>query len=129
MVGKWRISQTIAVLGMLFASIAFGLIECAKLNPPTPQLLKGIAASELDSHLKKQFPIGTPASLLQQSLLSQGFHLIESWPDTPSIKRAVFEQTGGGLFRPFPATAFVAWKEDGEGNLVWTEMTVVYTGP
>ena len=123
------------------------------LTPPTPPLLENARAAggwwsggcppkdefekaseeakspEVEDRLRMQFPPGTPANLLRSALLLQGFSFIDDCPNDLSIKRATFQQNGGGFFGPYPAFAIVAWKIDGEDRIIWTKGTVAYTGP
>lgn len=132
------------------------LILFAKpLDPPTPPILEGATAGggrdsggcppqpdavsmtkldeaaspEVRNRLAHQFPPGTPERVLETTLAKQGFITAKACESDPSIHRATFSQRGGGFWGPYPAFAWVAWKVDAEGKVVWTKANVAYTGP
>ncbi len=91
------------------------------------QLNKG--SSDVEGRLARLFPPGTPEQDLVLALQQQGFRLSAPCESDTQIHRAVFNQSGGGLFGPFPVFADVVWKVDELGHIVWTKAFVAYTGP
>jgi hypothetical protein len=136
---------------LVVAGVAvIGYRAVPRVTPPTPPLLKDATASggwwsegcsrygaehpsdearspEVETRLKRQFPPGTAAALLEQSLISQGFVHSENCANDASIRRATFRQEGSGLI-VYTAFAVVAWKVDNQGKIVWTKAMVAYTG-
>lgn len=127
------------------------------LSPPTPPLLEGAEARggwwnggcaddpelakfdrtstealspTIQWRLSHEFPPGTPEALLRRSIQNQGFTM-DAAPcrDDRSIRLAVFVQSGGGFFGPYPAVAQIAWKVDAQGKIVWAKGNIGYTGP
>jgi hypothetical protein len=130
---------------------------CATLNPQTPPLLRGVttghggwasggcpptanfeynlerigqeaSSPELAKRLSDKFPAGTSSKALIAYLSSQGFASIAACQNDGSIFRMSFNQSGGSPLGPFPMLAVVAWKEDGQGRIVWTKGQVSFTG-
>jgi hypothetical protein len=64
--------------------------------------------------LNRQFPVGSPASALEQELARQGFK-VEVCSSDPTIKTAVYswDENWGGQ-------GLIAFKSDGNGRLVWS---------
>jgi hypothetical protein len=134
-----------------FYWVVFG--PATRVDPPTPPLLQDATATggwssggcpptyefektadeskspEIVSRLKAQYPPGTPSKVLVDALLAQHFTVIARCSNDASIKRAIFRQTGGGFFGPYPAFANVAWKVDANDRIVWTKAAISYTGP
>ena len=146
----------VAALGyVVWVSHIWLIIFTTPLDPPTPPILEratagggwdsagcppqpfevsmarsGKAAStEVESRLAHQFPPGTPEHALGASLAKQGFRPEKACDNDPSIHRATFSQRGGGFWGPYPAFAWVAWKVDANGQIVWTKANVAFTGP
>lgn len=84
---------------------------------------------ELMARLSGQFPVGSPASRLEQNLKQQGFIVRRPCNEIPTIRVGEFRQSGGGLDGPYPIWAQVAWKQDATGKIMWTKGTVAFTGP
>jgi len=78
--------------------------------------------------LAAKFPAGSSSQALIAYLSRQGFGGKTACPNDGSIFRMLFNQSGGGVFGPFPMLAVVAWKEDGQGRIVWTKGQVLFTG-
>jgi hypothetical protein len=135
-------------------STAAALAACAEpLRPATPPLLLNATASsgwaggcpphanelafakpeahalQVEARLARDFPVGTPEQALVAALTRQGFKPDAACDNDPTIHRAMFYQTGGGFFGPYPAMANIAWKVDSEGRIVWTKANLMYTGP
>jgi hypothetical protein len=136
------------------ASTSATLAACAeRLTPTTPPLLQGAVASsgwaggcppyaselafsspeahavQVEARLARDFPAGTPEQALRTALTGQGFKPEASCDNDPTIHRARFFQSGGGLFGPYPALANVAWKVDADGRIIWTKADLMYVGP
>ncbi len=134
---------------------AFVLIACVasldaqftRAKPPLPPLLRGLTAggawpcpgvgdapktsnpTEFDKRLAHEFPSGSRESSLLGTLAALGFQ-----PSSPpcgkdaSIRMSRFTQSGGGGLS-FPMTAFVFWKVDRHGDVLWVTGDVGFTGP
>jgi len=147
--------RTSIVWAALVSVAAASLMACSvRLTPATPPLLQGadvvgswdshgcpahandLSAKYTEAHsprmeerLARDFPAGTPESVLVVSLTRQGFKPEAACDNDGSIHRASFNQSGGGLFGPYPALSEVAWKVDSRGRIVWTKADVMYIGP
>lgn len=121
------------------------------LKPPTPPLLEGATAQnhggrelgcpppdpfgtrshspEVEQRLAKGFPPGTLEDRLVAALRQQGFRIEGPCETDASVRRAIFTQSGGGFYGPYPAMSEVTWKVDGAGRIVWAGGWVAYTGP
>lgn len=84
---------------------------------------------ELTERLASCFPTGSDASRLESALQEEGFKLIAPCENDPTIHRAVFRQTGGGFFGPYPIDATVAWKVSDTQQIVWTKGHVWFIAP
>jgi hypothetical protein len=80
---------------------------------------------QLNQRLAQSFPPGSSERGLSDTLSAQGFELLQSCKNDPSIRVAEFSQHGGGFFSP-PIVANVFWKADEAGNIVWTKGFVRY---
>ena len=103
------------------------LFPAGKLVPETPPLLKG-GLAPLKAHLEQEFPPGSSARKLEETLRNQGFGAVEERQAYPMIRAAAFMQPGGGLRGPYPMVAVVKWQQDQEGRIVWTEAHIGYRG-
>lgn len=79
---------------------------------------------ELTERLQQEFPAGSSGGHLGEVLSQMGFSLLPPCNDDPSIGRAEFKQSGG----PYPLSAWVFWKVDDHGTIVWTKGVVRYIG-
>ena len=134
-----------------------GCAESDSLTPPTPPLLRNVSATggwwnagcpptdatearlyepseealspELTQRLTRQFPEGSDANRLVQTLKEQGFDFHSPCKGLPAIHLSEFRQSGGQLFGPYPIWAQVVWEQDDAGRIMWTKGTVAFTGP
>lgn len=97
----------------------------AELNEPSREAL----SPELMERLSTQFPAGSPARRLEQSLKEQGFSIKSPCDDLPAIRLGEFRQSGGGFYGPYPVWSQIAWEQDTAGKILWTKGTVAFTGP
>ena len=154
---KWFLlgGTVLAVLVGVYDVFALNLLSffvTTPLSPPTPTLLLnarstggwwdgGCPAGETDQtltegrspqiedSLRREFPPGSSQQALTRSLVTEGFKLDRPCDSDPSVLRATFQQSGGGLRGPYPAYATVAWKADRAGRLIWTKGNIEFTGP
>jgi hypothetical protein len=80
---------------------------------------------EITAKLRKDFPPGSPASVLSSELLRQGFVVADApCSKDPSIK-------GASINIPalVSTDAHIYWQADANGKLIWTAGRVWYTGP
>lgn len=97
----------------------------AELYKPADEAL----SPDLMDRLASQFPIGTSASHLAQSLKQQGFSFRHPCVGLSAIRLGEFRQTGGEFYGPYPIGAQVAWQQDAAGRILWAKGTVMFTGP
>jgi hypothetical protein len=143
---RWKVLSTLGAVGILSVSALFG---CSEAGPP---LLRHVTAGggwtgacppegaseaqlraslplaispELNQRLAQSFPPGTPEERLVKSLTEQGFKLLPSCRNNPSIRVAVFNGYAGGIFNTW---ASVYWKVDGASAIVWTKGFVQFDG-
>lgn len=83
---------------------------------------------EIVERLTRDFPPGSSAARLRESLLRQGFTLHEACSPDGRVSWAEFLQRGGDQVWAPPAFGTVHWREDGAGRLVWTTGDVVFSG-
>jgi hypothetical protein len=81
---------------------------------------------ELNEHLQRQFPPGTPEERLISALAEQRFEPPAPCWDDKTIRSARFYQQGGLL--AYDTRAEIFWKVDQANNLVWTKGFVFYVG-
>ena len=150
-----KLPSLIAALPVVAIVACFNLAACAAVRPPTPAILRGAEAAGgwdsggcpprpeemafakgpearsvgVEQRLIAAFPAGTPEPILINRLSQQGFSMGSACENAPSIHRAYFRQTGGGFYGPFPISAALAWKVDGNDRIVWFKAFVAYTGP
>ena len=143
-----------SVLLVVAALVTRGCSE--PLNPPTPELLKGVRgkggwwnggcpdrpedarirgntpearSSELEARLGERFPLGSDAANIGPALVQLGFKPEPPCGNDQSIQRATFRQSGGsGLTGPYPMFATIAWRADAAGKVEWFKANVAYTG-
>jgi hypothetical protein len=82
---------------------------------------------ELSDRLGRQFPLGSPASVLKEELSTDGFEAPTACEADPTIMSATFFQKGSGLL-PYDVNASVYWKVAGDGKIVWTKGFIFYQG-
>ena len=78
--------------------------------------------------LRRQFPTGSNASLLERRLRQEGFSFRLPCEGLPAIHLGEFRQSGGGLHGPYPMFAQIAWEQDDAGRIIWVKGTVSFTG-
>ena len=82
---------------------------------------------ELSDRLSRQFPPGSPASVLKEELSTDGFQAPSACEADPTIMGAAFFQKGGGWLA-YDVNASVYWQADGDGKIIWTKGVIFYTG-
>jgi hypothetical protein len=81
---------------------------------------------ELNQKLAAQFPPGSSADSLVQTLTAQGFKLTGSCQTDSTIHRAGFGgPTRGSIFETH---AVIYWKVEGGDTVVWTKGFVMFIG-
>jgi hypothetical protein len=140
---RWKVLSTLGILGV---ATLFG---CSEAGPP---LLRHVTARggwigacppevaseaqlqasqplaispELDKRLTQSFPPGTSEDRLVKPLTEQGFRLLPSCRNDPSIRVAAFDGYAGGIFNTW---ASVYWKVDSGSAIVWTKGFVAFDG-
>jgi hypothetical protein len=132
-------------------SAALALIACERPAPPLPPLLQGATTTggtfdpcgrggspgstpetaahspEIVERLRRDFPAGTSAARLRDSLSRQGF-TIRDCPLDRSVAWAEFRQHGGNGITAMAAMGTVFWKQDRAGRLVWTTGDIAFSG-
>jgi hypothetical protein len=132
----------------------FALAGCAANLSPLPPLLQGASSTggskflcqpqpvewggstpetashspEIVERLSRDFPPGTSASRLRESLLGQGFTIHEACSPDGRVSWAEFMQRGGHQMWAPAAFGTVHWKEDGAGRLIWTTGDIQFAG-
>ena len=80
---------------------------------------------ELNSRLRKQFPVGSDDVLIIDGLKQQGFRSFSVCASDKSVKEADFKQVNGLT----PARSSVYWKVDKFHHIEWTRGFIAYDGP
>jgi hypothetical protein len=139
---------------LLAVSLSGALIACSSNKAVMPRILQGATAqggwwgacppsnqTEVDSiktmrqlalspefndRLRNDFPPGSAAQTLVDSLLKQGFRDAGYCKSDQSIKLATFYAKGNGLL-PYATIAEAYWQTDGD-RIVWTKGFVRYSG-
>lgn len=86
----------------------------------------GDVSPQLQVRLQEQFPSGTPVERLIKELKNQGFGDVLKCEHDPTIQWVGFYKAAG--FSLHATTAFVYWKADASGSLVWTKGYVFFVG-
>ena len=94
---------------------------------PSPEAMPDSRSPEVENRLARQFPPGTSEARLKAALVSQHFDLIDACEADASIRRATFSQTGGRYYGQSAIWAFVAWKTNADGKILWTKADVDHT--
>ena len=138
----------------LLASLAGALIACSSNKATVPPILHGASAQggwwgacppsnqteadgirtmrqlalspEFNDRLKNDFPPGSPAQTLVDSLRKQGFRDGGYCKSDQSIKLATYYAKGTGIL-PYATVAEAYWQTDGD-RIVWTKGFVRYSG-
>jgi hypothetical protein len=91
-------------------------------NMPADSPLRPRGSLELNARLLREFPAGSPADHLANSLSNWGFKPLPSCENDQSIRRAVFRTTF-----PMEMAVVVFWKIDAQNAIAWTRGYVSYT--
>jgi hypothetical protein len=139
---------------LLAASLSGALIACSSNRSIVPPILQGATAQggwwgacppstqtetdsmkamrqlalspEFNERLRNDFPPGSPAQTLVDSLLNQGFRYAGYCKSDQSIKLTTFYAKGSGIL-PYATIAEAYWQTDGD-RIVWTKGFVSYSG-
>lgn len=146
-------AAALAVLAVAYVVLnpyALMIFSVEKLTPPTPPLLAEGGSMRARAHhsgcppwddqdlqnpgsiedrVERAFPVGTPHSDVVRSLSRQGFKIEPACASDPTIRRAIFRQSGGGFYGPYPAFSVITWKVDPKDRVAWVSGHVNYTGP
>ncbi len=76
------------------------------------------ASPEINERLSRDFPPGSPASMLSAELIKEGFTIDPPCSDDTTIKIASYTQKHYFLYQAYGT---IYWKVDSAGNIVWSE--------
>jgi hypothetical protein len=99
---------------------------CPPGNKEPPRMMGEALSPELNQRLAAQFPPGSSADSLVQTLTAQGFKLTGTCQTDSKIHRAGFgpSPTRGSIFE---TSAEIYWKTEGD-TVVWTKGFVMFLG-